>query len=581
MRTIQPLSLSSERRTGTTRETNRYGDDRADGRDARGLPRWGMDEKRTRRRSTRLALLASTVMAASLLVFSTTPSDARPGGGQSFGGGAKGAKGGSPGGGTAGATGGTGGGSTYGGSGGGAGLGADGYEGAALTTGESWEANTPDDGDPAHAAPSAVDPNAPRMAEPRGPAKDRHKYAPTVFAGLMLFVGLVLVARSFRRKNAANESPEVAPRALAPRTQYVATLGSPRTRLAELAKVDPAFSVIVFEDFAAALYSEAVLAAGRDELTHLSPYFSRSAELTMKARHLAGVCRVRIGASRMEDVAGLEAASAEVSTTLVFETGLDRRDSATAEERTIYSVERWVLRRPKSARSRTPDKARVFGCPNCGAPSREMVAGRCRVCGEDVTTGAFDWRVASVEVLSAEERGPVLTGDTEERGTDLPTIVATDATSALDALAQRDPRFSFEGFESRLSTTFQTFHETWSARDLTAMRPFLTEAMFASQSYWIAEYRSQLLRNVTENPTIRKVELARVASDAYFDAITVRLHATCIDYTVTDSGSLVSGDRSAPRAYTEYWTFVREREAEGPRFDWVLSLIEQDDVYRG
>ena len=520
-------------------------------------------------------------MAASLLVLSTTPSDARPGGGQSFGGGAKGAKAGSPGGSTAG---GTGGGSTYGGSGGGAGLGADGYESAADTTGESWAAaNTPDDGDPAHVPQPPVDPNAPRMAEPRGPAKDRHKYAPTVFAGLMLFVGLVLVARSFRRKKSApNETPEIAPRALAPRTQYVATQGSPRTRLAELAKVDPAFSVIVFEDFAQALYSEAVLAAGRDELARLSPYFSPAAERTMKARHLAGVFDVRIGASRMEDVAGLEAASAEVSAPLVFETSLARRDPATGEERTIYSVERWVLRRPKTARSRTPDKARVFGCPNCGAPPPEPVAaGRCRVCGEDVTTGAFDWRVASVEVLSAEERGPVLTGDTEERGTDLPTIVATDATSALDALALRDPGFSFDGFKSRLSATFHTFHETWSARDLTAMRPFLSEAQFATQSYWIAEYRSQLLRNVTENPTIRNVELARVASDAYFDAITVRLHASCIDYTVTESGALVSGDRSEPRAYTEYWTFVREREAKGPRFDWVLSRIEQDDVYRG
>ncbi len=577
----------------------------ANGRPLDGLPRWGMptDEKPTRGRSTRLALLASTAVAASVLVLSTSPSDARPGGGQGFSGGTSGGSAGSGARG-GGSYGGTGGGGAYGG-GGATGLGAGGYGGSGKTG--SWAAaNTPDDGDPA--PPSVVDPNAPRMAEPRGPAKDRHKYAPTVFAGLMLFVGLVLVARSFRRKGEPSKPTKVVPR-----TQYVATQGSARTRLAELAKVDPSFSVIVFEDFASALYSEAVLATGRSELGLFSPYFFPSAERTMNARHLEGVTHVLMGALRVEDVTGLEATSTDVSTSLAFETNLARRDPKTGDERAIYSVERWVLRRPKSARSRTPDKARVFGCPNCGAPSHELLAGRCRSCGEDVTTGAFDWRVASVEVLGAEERGPMLTGETEERGTDLPTIVATDAKAALAALGQRDPAFSFSGFTARVSSVFHTFHETWSARDLSTMRPFLSDALFATQSYWVAEYRRQLLRNVTENPTIRKVELARVTSDAYFDAITVRLHATCIDYTVTDSGSLVSGDRTEPRAYTEYWTFMRGREAKGPArtdrvcprcgaplsvgmagectscgakitagsFDWVLSRIEQDDVYRG
>jgi hypothetical protein len=554
------------------------------------------DEKPARRRSTRLAWVARAAVAASLLALSTSPSDARPGGGQGFSGGASG---GSPGSGT--------GGGSYGGTGGGGGYGgAGGSGGAGNTTSGSWAAaNTPANGDP---TPPAVDPNAPRMAEPRGPAKDRHKYAPTLFAGMMLFVGLVLVARSFRRKGEPSVMPKVAPPA-----KYVATRGSPRTRLGELAKVDPGFSVIVFEDFASALYSESVLATGRNELHLFSPYFFPSAERTMNARHLTGVTHVLMGAVRVEDATGLETESAEVSATLVFETNLARRDPETGEERAIYSVERWVLSRPKSARSRTPDKARVFGCPNCGAPSHELLAGRCRSCGEDVTTGAFDWRVASVYVLGAEDRGPMLTGETEERGTDLPTVVAPDAQAALQALGQRDPAFSFSGFTARVSTVFHTFHETWSARDLTAMRPFLSDALFATQSYWVAEYRRQLLRNVTENPTIRNVELARVTSDAYFDALTVRLHATCIDYTVSESGALVSGHRTEPRAYTEYWTFMRGREAKGPArtdrvcprcgaplsvgmagactscgakitagsFDWVLSRIEQDDVYRG
>jgi hypothetical protein len=161
---------------------------------------------------------------------------------------------------------------------------------------------------------------------------------------------------------------------------------------------------------------------------------------------------------------------------------------------------------------------------------------------------------------------------------------------------------------------FYTFQAAWSARDLASMRPYLSDALFATQTFWVSEYQRQRLRNVTENAAVRHVELARVTSDAYFDAITVRVYGSSLDYTLSDdTGQIVGGDRANPRLYTEYWTFVRAREAKGaartdrtcPRcgaplainmagkcthceahvtsgsFDWVLSRIEQDEVYAG
>jgi hypothetical protein len=142
----------------------------------------------------------------------------------------------------------------------------------------------------------------------------------------------------------------------------------------------------------------------------------------------------------------------------------------------------------------------------------------------------------------------------------------------------------------------------------------LSDAMYSTQSYWVSEYLRQKLRNVTENARISRIDLARVTRDAYFDAITVRIFASSLDYTLADAtGAVVGGDRSKPRAYTEYWTLIRGRGVKGPAktepkcprcaapadvtvtgeckyckakvtsgsFDWVLSRIEQDDVYEG
>jgi hypothetical protein len=110
-----------------------------------------------------------------------------------------------------------------------------------------------------------------------------------------------------------------------------------------------------------------------------------------------------------------------------------------------------------------------------------------------------------------------------------------------------------------------------------------------------------------------RIDLANVIGDTHFDAVTVRLFATSLDYTLADDGSLLHGSRDRERAYTEYWTFIRGRNAKGRArtdpscpncgaplkvsmagnceycqarvvsgdFDWVLSRIEQDEVYTG
>jgi predicted lipid-binding transport protein (Tim44 family) len=219
-----------------------------------------------------------------------------------------------------------------------------------------------------------------------------------------------------------------------------------------------------------------------------------------------------------------------------------------------------------------------------------------------------------MQVVRSEERGPMLTTETPERGNDLPTVMDPGAQAAFAAIVRKDPSFAWGPFQARVALVFTEFQQAWSQRDLLRMRPYFTDALFDTQRYWIEAYRAQGLRNVTERARIERLELARVASDRWFDVVTVRLWATGLDYVLRDAdGALVRGSRSKERPYSEYWTFVRGAGRAGPtrtaaecpscgaplavgmagdcrycrakvttgEFDWVLSRIEQDEVYAG
>ena len=112
---------------------------------------------------------------------------------------------------------------------------------------------------------------------------------------------------------------------------------------------------------------------------------------------------------------------------------------------------------------------------------------------------------------------------------------------------------------------FGEFQSAWAQRDLAKMRPFFTDALFDTQRYWVEAYRAQGLRNVTDRARIERLEVARVASDKWFDAVTVRLYGAGLDYTVRDGdGKVVTGSTHKERTYTEYWTFIRGAGRTGP-----------------
>ncbi|CAN5821709.1 hypothetical protein BH11MYX4_BH11MYX4_62070 [soil metagenome] len=420
---------------------------------------------------------------------------------------------------------------------------------------------------------------------------------PTVF---LLVVGLViyLIVKGSRRRSGTGWSTTV-------------TRAQGRGELDAIRQTDPLFSVALFEDFLYALYTELRVAHGAGKQSRLDPYLARSVRAELTREPSPPIGQIVIGAMRFLSFDTSDPATYQVE--VEFEANYAEL-LPNHQERAYWVSERWRLARSRTARSRSPERARVLDCPGCGAPIEKVIGGQCRHCNRVVDTGELDWIVTSIHVPGKQPRGPMLTGTTEEQGTDLPTVVDPQLTPRLAALAARDRAFDIAMLQRRIGLIFSTMQSAWSSLEWQNARPFLSDNLFEAQRYWIEAYRRAGLRNITERARILRIDVARVTQDAWFDSITVRVYATGLDYTVRAADrAVVGGNPRRERTYSEYWTLLRGTAAAGPThvepvcpkcgaalqvtmacecthckakvnsgaFDWVLARIEQDEAYTG
>jgi len=368
------------------------------------------------------------------------------------------------------------------------------------------------------------------------------------------------------------------------------TVAQAAPKLDALRRFDPNFSEITFSDFCYSIYALAHYARGK-ELQRYAPYLSDAARAALQQRG-GDVRAVVIGACNVVAFSGVD--NPTVTATVMYESNI------TEGEESWYVREQWLLERRRDILSPPPEKAKADHCPRCGAALQTRTDGSCDYCGVKIESGAFHWYVRAVSLIARETRGPLLTSNVPERGTDRPTVYQPHF--ALP------PDFNREAFESRVRAVARELQDAWTARDWERVRPLETGSLFQMHRYWIDAYTRQNLRNVVDDFTITRVEPVKISDDAFYEAITVRLFAQGRDSTIDDGGNVVAGSRTELRRWSEYWTFIRTKitadatvtcpncgasvhaGATGVcsfcggkitvgHFDWILSRIEQDEAY--
>ena len=144
--------------------------------------------------------------------------------------------------------------------------------------------------------------------------------------------------------------------------------------------------------------------------------------------------------------------------------------------------------------------------------------------------------------------------------------------TGLAYIRQMDPSFDVGRFNDLAMDIFFKIQGAWMSRDFAPVAGLLSDEM----KEIFQRDLNQLLRNKQvnrlENIAVRKVESAEVWQEAGQDYVTVSIYANLLDYTVDDlSGAVVSGSKTEPIKFEEFWTFTRS-VGNNP---WQLSAINQ------
>ena len=176
-----------------------------------------------------------------------------------------------------------------------------------------------------------------------------------------------------------------------------------------------------------------------------------------------------------------------------------------------------------------------------------------------LATGYGSMQYQDTAYSSNHERGPV---------DEAPAVAEPDFSS----IRIMDPRFDPAGFVKSAQDTFFKVQAAWSRQDGATLTSLCAPELARSWEQELEGLGARGQKNYMENIALRATEITEVWTEQGQDYITVRFEANLLDYTVDEkSGMVVTGNRSEPVEFEEYWTFNR---SVGPN-PWRLTAIQQ------
>jgi hypothetical protein len=142
----------------------------------------------------------------------------------------------------------------------------------------------------------------------------------------------------------------------------------------------------------------------------------------------------------------------------------------------------------------------------------------------------------------------------------MPGAQATDASTlrSVSEYPALDPQFSEAAFREKLSNLYVQFQNAWQAKDLTPLRPYLTDAFFNKCDRQLDGYRQNRQTNRIDRPSVLGVELVGWKQEAGVDVMVARLRTRIVDYVVDDAtGNVVRGSNTAEKFMEYEWDLVR------------------------
>ena len=399
-------------------------------------------------------------------------------------------------------------------------------------------------------------------------------------------------------------------------------------QLLEFKKLDENFSRTVFLDFVHLLYVKYYSFYGKKEFNYLTPYLDDSVKQDRMLDVLIGneviiISEIVINSVRLFSIiskGNAEIIGVEIESNFTIHPAFHTQDTGKQHSRYARS-ERWFFQRNKGLKSLPPEKMQALSCPNCGSAAHFSDTGICPGCQTLIVRGQQQWYLKDRVLLN---QTLVSSGDlvayAEEQGTQLPTLTSPTLLQEISAFEQQR-KLVWSGYWNIFKAQivwnyFLALNEAWTNRNLNKVRHLISDRLFEANRFWIELYQHYRFNNRLDDLKIQDIQLVKIELDKYYETITVRIFASCFDYTEDSNHKIIAGSKKKRRAYTEYWTFARRAGVEKTdtpfnlnncpqcgapadkmgqaaiceycgskistgEFSWVLFLITQDENYRG
>ncbi len=388
--------------------------------------------------------------------------------------------------------------------------------------------------------------------------------------------------------------------------------------LEQFKQKDPDFSRLLFWDFVSSIYHKYYSYIGKPDFKNIKPFIAPYIWEQVQNNPLnkqTDISEIVIG-----NINFISVFEDEKYTGIVVDIKSNYTKTKEGKSTRFVLTERWMFNRKKGILSKPPEEMRDLKCPNCGAPADFNDAGECQYCNTFITAGEMQWSVNQITIIKQEvfnTKG--LAHYEQEIGTDYPTVISPVINTYITAFVQKHKLKDWDSYWQSFTDNiaykyFSEIYDAWSEMQWQKVRHLLSDRLYESYNFWIEAYKREHLQNRLDNLSIKKIDMAAIETDKYYEAFTVRIFASCYDYVVNREGKIIGGSKKKARYFSEYWTFMRRsgvdfKESEfslhncpncgapadkmgqaavceycGAKisngdFSWILTRIVQDEEY--
>ncbi len=141
-----------------------------------------------------------------------------------------------------------------------------------------------------------------------------------------------------------------------------------------------------------------------------------------------------------------------------------------------------------------------------------------------------------------------------------PGAQATDPSTLkpMSEYLTLDPTFSESEMREKISNLYVQFQDAWHAKDLTPLRPYLSDAYYAQSDRQLDTYRRNHQTSYIDRISVMDVALSGFKQTDGKDYIYARLKTRITNYVLDDNtGDLVRGSKTAEKFMEYEWEMVR------------------------